>query len=93
MLPSGPVERFVEFITMFGHTGTEMSDLLLSFLKRNDLNIDDCRGQSYDNAANTSGKYNDVQVIIRLRCSFIEYVQCTAHSFNLVGWNKRRNLL
>ena len=85
VLPSGPVERFVEFIPMFGHTGAEMVDMVLSFLERNDLSINDCRGQSYDNAANMSGKYNGFQALIRERCSFADCVPCTAHSLNLVG--------
>ena len=47
-----PMERFVEFIPMFGHTGEEMANIVLSFLEKNDIAINDCRGQSYDNAAN-----------------------------------------
>lgn len=34
---------------------------------------------------NMSGKYDGVQAIIRQRCSFIEYVPCTAHLHNPVG--------
>lgn len=34
VLPSGPVERFVEFIPMFGHTGEEMANIVLSFLEK-----------------------------------------------------------
>ena len=85
VLPSGPVERFVEFIPMFGHTGEEMANIVLSFLEKNDIAINDCRGQSYDNAANMSGKYNGVQDFIRERCPYADYVPCTAHSLNLVG--------
>jgi hypothetical protein len=39
------------------------------------LPIADCRGQSYDNASNMSGKYNGMQAIIRQQCNLAEYVQ------------------
>ena len=43
---------------MQGHTGKELAESLLEFLKAHDIAIADCRGQSYDNASNMSGKYN-----------------------------------
>jgi hypothetical protein len=56
VLPSGPVERFVAFLDMQGHTGKVFAESLLDFLTRHEVNIADCRGQSYDNASNMSGK-------------------------------------
>ena len=70
---------------MFGHTGEEMTNIVLSFLEKNDIAINDCRGQSYDNSANISGKYNEVQALIGERCPYADYVPCTAHSLSLVG--------
>uniref|UniRef100_H2YLB0 HAT C-terminal dimerisation domain-containing protein n=1 Tax=Ciona savignyi TaxID=51511 RepID=H2YLB0_CIOSA len=55
------------------------------FLEENGINIQNCRGQSYDNASNISGKYKGVQAIIRERCSVAYYIPCTAHSLNLIG--------
>lgn len=54
VLPSGPVERFVMFLDMDmeGHTAEKLAQSLLDFLKENDIDIKDCRGQSYDNASN-----------------------------------------
>ncbi len=49
------------------------------------IDIADCRGQSYDNASNMSGKYNGMQAIIRQHCNLAVYVPCVAHSLNLVG--------
>ena len=85
VLPSGPVERFITFIPMFSHTGSVIANIIIQFLERNDIKIQDFRGQSYDNASNMSGKYNGVQVIIREKCKFAHYVPCIAHSLNLVG--------
>jgi hypothetical protein len=56
VLSSGPVERFVAFLDMQGHTGKVLAESLLGFLTRHEVNIADCRGQSYDNASNMSGK-------------------------------------
>ena len=70
---------------MQGHTGKEVAESLLEFLKAHDIAIADCRGQSYDNASNMSGKYNGMQAIIRQQCNLAEYVPRAAHSLNLVG--------
>ena len=85
VLPSGPVERYLTFLNMQGHTGKELAESLLEFLKAHDIAIADCRGQSYDNASNMSGKYNGMQAIIRQQCNLAEYVPWAAHSLSLVG--------
>ena len=82
---TGPVERFLTFVLMYGHTGTQIAELLLKFLSVQGIPIERCRGQSYDNASNMSGKYNGVQSIIRSRCPNADYVPCTAHSLNKSG--------
>uniref|UniRef100_H2ZHP2 TTF-type domain-containing protein n=1 Tax=Ciona savignyi TaxID=51511 RepID=H2ZHP2_CIOSA len=85
VLQSGPVERFLKFIPIYSHTGSEIARIILQFLEENGINIQNCRGQSYDNASNMSGKYKGVQAIIRERCSVAYYIPCTAHSLNLIG--------
>jgi len=45
----------------------------------------DCRGQSYDNTANMSGKYQGMQALIKSKNEFAEFVPCCGHSLNLVG--------
>ena len=85
VLPSGSVERFIKLIPMFGHRGAEIAEMILSFLDENDIPISDCRGSSYDNASNMSGKYNGVQNLIRQKCPLADYIPCTAHSLHLVS--------
>ena len=85
VLPSGPVERFIKFIEMEGHSSAQLTDSLLDFLKEMGVDIKDCRGQSYDNASNMSGKYRGLQSRIKEKSQFAEYVPCFAHSLNLVG--------
>lgn len=86
VLPTtGPVERFLQFIPMLSHTGRDIATTVLDFLKEKNIPVLDCRGQSYDNASNMSGKYQGTQQIIKNECSQAEYIPCMAHSLNLVG--------
>lgn len=85
VLPSGPVERFVKFLDMEGHTAEQLAQSLLDFLKENGIDIKDCRGQSYDNASNMSGKYRGLQARIKEINKYAEYIPCFAHSLNLVA--------
>ena len=85
VLPTGPVERFLAFIPMAGHKGTDIAEIIFSFLKEKTISIANCRGQSYDNANNMSGKYNGVQKLIKDVCCFAEYCLCCGHSLNLIG--------
>ena len=64
----------VTFLTDFSH-----------ILFRKSINFNDCRGQSYDNASNMSGKYGGMQALLRRENPLAFYIPCTAHSLNLVG--------
>jgi hypothetical protein len=46
---------------MHGHTERELAESLLKFLEKHGIDIANCRGQSYNNASNMSGKYNGMQ--------------------------------
>ena len=54
--PTGIKEIFLEFLPIFSHTGVN-SEKKLEFLNKFDLDITNCRGQSYDNAFNMSDKF------------------------------------
>ena len=51
------VERFLTFIPITSHTGEYLANILLSFLNEHEIDIANCKGQSYDNASNMSGRY------------------------------------
>lgn len=87
VLPSGPVERFLTFLEPASHTVEELGNLALAFLKKHSIPIEDCRGQTYDNASNMSGRYNGMQAVIKRHNAAADYVPCAAHSLNLVGQN------
>lgn len=80
-----PEERFVEFFKNQGHTGKELVDSVFEFFKGHGLDIQNCRGQSFDNASNMSGIYSGLQARLKEANPLIFYVPCSAHSLNLVG--------
>ncbi|XP_033227286.1 zinc finger MYM-type protein 1-like [Belonocnema kinseyi] len=80
-------ERFLQFLPISSHTGDLLSREILNVLSDNGICISNCRGQSYDNASNMSGKYAGVQARIKEVNPLALYVPCTAHSLNLVGTN------
>jgi hypothetical protein len=45
-------EHFIEFFIVEDTTGRGLSYMLLAAIEKLGLNIDDCRGQGYDNGAN-----------------------------------------
>ena len=85
VLPAGPEERFIKFLDMNSHNAEHLQDKMLAFLNENGIGIENCRGQSYDNASNMSGRYNGLQARIKQLNKFAEYVPRFAHSLNLVG--------
>lgn len=83
-----PIERFltlIHFIPNCGHIGIEIANALLQILEHYNIDIRNCRNQSYDNAANMSGKYQGVQALIKNKNNFAVFVPCVRHSLNLVG--------
>ena len=80
-----PYKRFVTFVPIRSHTGLGIAEVILNFLEENAIDIKNCRGQSYDNANNMSGKYKGVQQRIKDVCGYAEFCPCFAHSLNLVG--------
>jgi hypothetical protein len=70
---------------MHDHGAEGMTTLILNTFDELGLNTQDCRGQSYDNAANMSGVYTGLQARIKAVNPLAHFVPCTAHSLNLVG--------
>ncbi|KAL4148045.1 hypothetical protein QTP88_002349 [Uroleucon formosanum] len=80
-----PVERFLQFIANSGHKSEDLADAIFMVIGENELDIKNCRGQSYDNASNMSGVYSGLQARIKGACPYAIFVPCAAHSLNLVG--------
>lgn len=84
MEKGNPVERFVKFMPNQGHKAQDMFDGLMDFLDNNGLDLAHCRGQSYDNAAAMSGRYNGLQAKVMERNNHAAWIPCAGHSLNLV---------
>lgn len=78
-------ERLLKLYHINSHQGESIFMVLEEFLKNAEINIANCRGQSYDNASNMSGKYKGLQAHVKNKCNLAVYIPCTAHSLNLVG--------
>ena len=79
------MERILAFIDSEKHEGKYLFETLESFLDECGIKLEDCRGQTYDNASNMSGTYSGVQARFHQVNPLGEWVQCAAHSLNLVG--------
>nr|CAH7758965.1 unnamed protein product [Callosobruchus chinensis] len=80
-----PVERFMKFLPHIGHKALDMFNAVTETLKLYGLDIQKCRGQSYDNASNMSGIYSGLQARVLEITPLASYVPCAGHSLNLVG--------
>ena len=80
-----PVEHCMVFISISSHEVKNLADNVMDFLNENKILLSNCRGQSYDNASNMSGRYTGLQARIHQPNEFAVYVPCAGHSLNLVG--------
>ena len=80
-----PVERFLKFIVMEGHDAAHLTNNVINILKDLKISINNCRGQSYDNASNMAGKYSGVQARIENINPLAHFVPCSVHSLNIVS--------
>lgn len=78
------VERFLTYIHILSHTGISMAEEVIHFLENNNINLQHCRGQSYDNANNMTGIYEGLQAQIKkkMQCCFICTLFCSFPEFS-----------
>ena len=79
-----PHEEFVGLYEMTGTTGKELANMIKDVLLRLNLSLDGLRGQTYDGAANMSGKYSGAQVYLSQEQPLALYVHCGPHCVNLI---------
>uniref|UniRef100_A0A1B6L614 DUF4371 domain-containing protein n=1 Tax=Graphocephala atropunctata TaxID=36148 RepID=A0A1B6L614_9HEMI len=80
-----PVERLIKLLPGISHASAALANSVVGCLESLEINIKNCRGQSYDNASNMSGPYTGLQARIKKQSPLAEYIPCAAHSLNLVG--------
>lgn len=72
-------------MSKIGHEAVDMEEAIMKTLNYSELEMNNCRGQSFDNTSNMSGIHSGLQQRIKERNSLAFYIPCTAHSLNLVG--------
>ncbi|XP_076039330.1 zinc finger MYM-type protein 1-like [Oratosquilla oratoria] len=77
-------EFFLGFVPLKETTGAFMTETLVDELQNVGLQIDNLRGQGYDNGSNMKGKHNGVQQRVLDMNPRAFFVPCSAHSLNLV---------
>nr|XP_022921013.1 zinc finger MYM-type protein 1-like [Onthophagus taurus] len=77
-------EHFLGFVPLQETTGAFISKTIVDELEQMGLQIDNLRGQGYDNGSNMKGKINGVQRKIIEKNPRAFFVPCNAHSLNLV---------
>ena len=78
-------ESFVDFYPLDGKTAAVLTEQILEKIKNDGLNLEDCRGQGYDNAATMAGIHTGVGKRISDIHPKAVFVPCTNHSLNLAG--------
>ena len=75
---------FCGFFHITDSTGSGLVETFLNLLAEYNLDLMNCRGQSYDNGANMRGQYKGVQALIKEKNPRALYVPCANHTFNLM---------
>ena len=77
-------ERFIQYIAITETIGASLTETILDILSNLGLNLENLRGQGYDNGANMVGRYAGVQAHILEMNNRAFFTPCCSHSLNLV---------
>ena len=77
-------EHFVGFLPVLDTSGAGLTDVFLKHLEKLGLDVEKCRGQSYDNGSNMRGKNSGVQKRVLDINKKALFMPCASHSLNLV---------
>ncbi len=78
-------ESFLGFIQISGKDAASLVQEILKQLEKDNINLQDCRSQCYDNGAVMAGHKTGVYQRIKEKNNMVIFVNCDNHSLNLVG--------
>ena len=77
-------ETFLGLYVTSATDGQATASIVFDVLQRFSLSIDKLRGQTYDGAANMSGKYSGCQAVVKNLQPLALFFHCFAHVSNLI---------
>ncbi|XP_047137427.1 zinc finger MYM-type protein 1-like [Hydra vulgaris] len=83
-VPAGIYEHFIKFIIVESSTGENLFNTRVKEIEMLGLDVENIRGQGYDNGANMKGHNFGVQERLLKRNSRALYTPCVCHNYNLV---------
>nr|XP_047133848.1 uncharacterized protein LOC101240817 [Hydra vulgaris] len=83
-VPAGIYEHFIKFVIVESSTGENLFNTLVKKIEMLGLDVENIRGQGYDNGANMKGHNFGVQARLLERNSRAFYTPCVCHNYNLV---------
>ncbi|KAG6937963.1 zinc finger MYM-type containing 1 [Chelydra serpentina] len=78
------VEQFLGFVLLKSHTSECLETTVLEIIANLCLDIKNCRGQSFDNAANMAGKYSGLQARLNNASPSALFIPRSSPSLNLI---------
>lgn len=73
----------MDFVELQRTTGKHIAEAIMQCLHHNNIDINKCRGQTYDGAAAMSSERVGVQARIKEVCPLAIYTHCRSHVLNL----------
>ena len=85
--PMTVLERFIKFLLVESNTRQDFCDVLVNELEKLELNVQNIRGQGYDNSVNMKGVQFGVQKRLVNINSRAFFTPCACHNYDLVVAN------
>jgi hypothetical protein len=76
-------ERFFDIVHVKDIIASTLKNEICGVLSRNNLQVENIRGQGYDGGSNMRGEWNGLQALFLIDCPYAYYVHCLAHKLQL----------